>query len=48
MSKCVVDIETDGLDATKLHCIVAKDIDTQETFTWEEDKCKDFVSWSIK
>jgi len=48
MSKCVVDIETDGLDATKLHCIVAKDIDTQETFTWEEDKCKDFVSWSTK
>jgi len=48
MSKCVVDIETNGLDATKLHCIVAKDIDTQETFTWEEDKCKDFVSWSTK
>jgi DNA polymerase I-like protein with 3'-5' exonuclease and polymerase domains len=44
----VVDIETNGLDATKLHCIVAKDIDTQETFTWEEDKCKDFVSWSTK
>ena len=48
MNKCIVDIETDGLEASKIHCIVAKDIDTQQTFTWEEDKCIDFPSWLTK
>ena len=28
----VFDIETDDLKATKIHCIVAKDVDTQEVF----------------
>ena len=26
--KVVLDIETDGFNPTKMHCIVAKDIDT--------------------
>jgi hypothetical protein len=34
MTRFVVDIETDGLyqDVTKIHCIVAKDIDTGDIF----------------
>ena len=46
MSDCIVDIETDGLDATKLHCIVAKDTETKEVFTWAEDECEKFPAWT--
>ena len=48
MSDCIVDIETDGLDATKLHCIVAKDTETKEVFTWQEEECKKFPLWAKK
>ena len=48
MPDCVVDIETDGLDATKLHCIVAKDTATKEVYTWAEDECKEFPVWASK
>ena len=33
----VFDIETDDLKATKIHCIVAKDVDTQEVFSFSPD-----------
>jgi len=33
----VFDIETDDLKATLIHCIVAKDVDTQEVFTFSPD-----------
>ncbi len=39
--KCIVDIETDGLveDVKAVHCIVAKDIETNEIYTFKEDEC---------
>ena len=33
MSNLVFDIEADGLDPTKIHCIVAQDVDTMDVFT---------------
>ena len=35
MSNLVFDIETDGLDPTKIHCIVAQDVDTMDVFTFD-------------
>ena len=34
--KLVVDIETDSLEATKIYCIVAKDIQTDRIYTYKE------------
>jgi len=34
--KLVVDIETDSLEATKIYCIVAKDIETDRIYTYKE------------
>ena len=48
MMKAVVDIETDGLDATKIHCIVAKHYQTGETRQWVGDECTQFGGWSGK
>ena len=48
MMKAVVDIETDGLDATKIHCIVAKHYETGETRQWVGDECAQFGGWSGK
>jgi DNA polymerase I-like protein with 3'-5' exonuclease and polymerase domains len=31
----VFDIEADGLDPTKIHCIVAQDVDTMDVFTFD-------------
>ena len=36
MKRLSIDIETDGLDATKIWCAVTKDIDTGEVNTWLE------------
>ena len=36
--KLAFDIETDGIFATKVHCIVAIDIDTKEQFVFRSDK----------
>ena len=40
--KCILDIETDGLldDATKVHCIVAYDIDNRKPYVFIGDECK--------
>ena len=35
MSNLVFDIEADGLDPTKIHCIVAQDVDTKDVFTFD-------------
>ena len=35
MSNLVFDIEADGLDPTKIHCIVAQDVDTMDVFTFD-------------
>ena len=39
--KCVVDIETDGLinNVTTVHCIVAKDVETNEVYSFVEEEC---------
>ena len=39
--RCIVDIETDGLveDAKTIHCIVAKDIQTNKVFSFVEEEC---------
>ena len=46
--KAIIDIETDSLNATKIHCIVSKDYDTGEIKTWSLDECKKFPEWSKK
>ena len=33
----IVDIETDAIDAKVIHCIVAKNIDTEEVIITEKD-----------
>ena len=38
MRKLAFDIETDGIYATKIHCIVAIDINTQEQFVYRSDR----------
>ena len=46
--KAIIDIETDSLNATKIHCIVSKDYDTGEIKTWVLDECENFPEWSQK
>ena len=46
MTKVVLDIETDGLDATQIHCIVARSYKTGQELTWVGEECKNFNSWS--
>jgi DNA polymerase-1 len=44
--RAIVDIETDAIDATVIHCIVAKDYDNGTEWSWVGEKCHEFVSWS--
>ena len=44
--RAVVDIETDSLDATKVHCIVAKDIDSGRVYPFPPDLVTEFKSWA--
>ena len=46
--KAVVDIETDGLDATKIHCIVAQNYQTGEKRQWIEEECLQFGGWASR
>ena len=51
MSNLVFDIETDGLDPTKIHCIVAQDVDTMDVFTFDNtqlDEGYDMLSSATK
>jgi len=41
MSRLVFDIETDGLDATKIWCIVAQDVDTKVIYTYGPDQLQE-------
>ena len=45
MKTAVVDIETNGFDATKIHCIVAITEDNKE-YHWVGDECFNFKEWS--
>ena len=46
MTKAIVDIETDGLEASLIHCIAARNYETNEVKTWVGDECREFASWS--
>ena len=35
----ILDIETDALNATKIHCIVTKNVDTGQVNLWKGDEC---------
>ena len=44
--KVVLDIETDGFNPSKIHCIVAKDIDTNTVYVWDSSNMYGFKSWT--
>ena len=44
--KVVLDIETDGFNPSKIHCIVAKDIDTDTITIWDSGNMNSFKSWA--
>ena len=46
MVEAVVDIETDGINATKIYCIVARCYKTNKVESWVGQECKDFGVWS--
>ena len=46
--KVVLDIETDSLQATKIHCIVAKDLSTSHIHVWNQTNLDEFKDWSRK
>jgi DNA polymerase I-like protein with 3'-5' exonuclease and polymerase domains len=45
--RAIVDIETDSLDATKIHCIVAKDVDSGRVYPFPPDLLHGFRDWSL-
>ena len=45
--RAIVDIETDSLDATKVHCIVAKDVDSGRVYPFPPDMIHGFRDWSL-
>ena len=44
--RAIVDIETDSLDATKVHCIVARDVDSGRVYPFPPDMIHGFRDWS--
>ena len=46
MTTAIVDIETDGFDATRIHCIVARSLLSNKEKVWIEDECQQFGDWS--
>ena len=46
MTTAIVDIETDSLDATLIHCIVARNYSDGKEKVWVGDECKEFALWS--
>jgi DNA polymerase-1 len=46
MTTAIVDIETDSLDATQIHCIVARSYSDGKEKVWVGDECKEFAPWS--
>ena len=44
--KVVLDIETDGFNPKKIHCIVAKDIDTNTVIVFDPDRLYSFNNWA--
>ena len=46
MTKVIVDIETDKIKATKIHCIVARCLASNKEKVWIGDECQQFAGWS--
>jgi len=46
--KLVFDIETDGIDATKVWCIVAQDIETKKIYKWRPDDIESGLQFLLK
>ena len=46
MAKAIVDIETDEIKATKIHCIVARCLTSNKEKVWIGDECQQFAGWS--
>ena len=46
MTTAIVDIETDSLNATKIHCIVARSYKTNKVKAWVGQECSEFAGWS--
>ena len=44
--KVVLDIETDGFNPSKIHCIVAKDINTNTVTIWDSGNMYGFKNWA--
>ena len=44
--KVVLDIETDGFNPSKIHCIVAKNIDTDIVYVWDSANMYGFKNWA--
>ena len=44
--KAIVNIETDAIDATVIHCIVARDYDNGTEWSWVGEECYEFAAWS--
>ena len=44
--KVVLDIETDGFNPSKIHCIVAKDINKNVTYVWDSSNMYGFKNWA--
>ena len=42
----ILDIETDSLKPTKVHCIVAKDLDNSQVHVWDQNNLDKFKPWS--
>lgn len=46
MKKVALDIETDDINATVIHCICGQDVDTGETYEWYGSSISEFASWA--
>ena len=46
MIKAIVGIETDAINATKIHCIVARSLSSDKEKVWIGDECQQFAGWS--
>ena len=46
MTTAIVDIETDSLDATQIHCIVARNYSDGKEKVWVGEECGQFAEWS--
>ena len=45
--KLVFDIETDGIDATKVWCIVAQDVETKKIYKWRPDDIESGIQFLL-